>query len=98
PQHSEDTALASAFRQAVITAIQGLSFHGVTGHHAFDSNGDTANKLLSVYQLVANSHGRPDWRLATQVTVQVAEGAMTMRPTGGVLEESTRAEVIEGVL
>lgn len=98
PQHSEDTALASAFRQAVITAIQGLSFDGVTGHHTFDSNGDTTNKLLSVYQLAANSHGRPDWTLATQVTVQVAEGAMTMRPTGSVPEESTRAEVIEGVL
>jgi branched-chain amino acid transport system substrate-binding protein len=98
PQHSEDTALASAFRQAVITAIGGLSFHGVTGHHDFDSNGDTTNKLLSVYQLVANRHGRPDWVLATQVTVQVAGGALTMRPTGSVLEESTRAEVIEGVL
>jgi hypothetical protein len=98
PLHSDDAALAPAFRQAIITAIQDLSFHGVTGHHTFDSNGDTTNKLLSVYQLEANSQGRPDWKLATQVTVQVAEGAMTMRPTGSVLSSSTRAEVIEGVL
>jgi branched-chain amino acid transport system substrate-binding protein len=98
PQHSEDTALASAFRQAVITAMQDLSFHGVTGHHTFDESGDTTNKLLSVYQLADNRSGRPDWTLATEVTVQVWEGAMTMRPTGSVLEESTRAEVIEGVL
>ena len=98
PQHTDDAAQASAFRQAVINAIQGLSFHGVTGRHTFDSNGDTTNKLLSVYQLAANSDGRPEWTLATQVTVQIAEGAMTMRPTGSVLEESTRAEVIEGVL
>lgn len=98
PQHAEDTALASAFRQAVITAMQDSSFHGVTWHHTFDESGDTSNKLLSVYQLAANGSGQADWRLATQVTVQVAEGAMTMRPTSSVLEESTRAEVIEGVL
>ncbi len=98
PQHSEDTALASAFRKAVITAMQDISFHGVTGHHTFDESGDTTNKLLSIYQLAANSHGRPDWSLTTQMTVQVAEGAMTMSPTGSVLEESTRAEVIDGVL
>jgi branched-chain amino acid transport system substrate-binding protein len=69
PQNSNDAAGAKTFRQAVITAIQGISYNGITGHQAFDSNGDTTNKVISIYKLAANTSGKPDWVFAAQVTV-----------------------------
>ena len=68
PQNSSDAAGAKTFRQAVINAIQGISYDGVTGHQAFDQNGDTTDKVISVYQL-ANVNGKPDWKFLTQQTV-----------------------------
>lgn len=68
PTSSSDAAGASAFRQAVINAIQGISFDGVTGHQSFDSNGDTTDKVISIYQL-ANVSGKPDWKYLTQQTI-----------------------------
>jgi branched-chain amino acid transport system substrate-binding protein len=68
PTSSSDTADASAFRQAVINAIQGISYDGVTGHQSFDKNGDTTDKVISIYQL-ANVNGKPDWKYLTQQTV-----------------------------
>ncbi len=69
PQNSSDVAGGKAFRLAVISAIQGISFDGVTGHQAFDANGDTTNKVISIYQLAANATGKPDWIYKTAVTV-----------------------------
>jgi branched-chain amino acid transport system substrate-binding protein len=69
PQNSSDATGAKAFRQAVITAIQGISYDGITGHQAFDSNGDTTDKIISIYKLAANTSGKPDWIFASQVTV-----------------------------
>ena len=69
PQNSNDAAGGKAFRQAVISAIQSISFDGVTGHQAFDANGDTTNKVISIYQLAANATGKPDWIYKTAVTV-----------------------------
>lgn len=69
PLNSGDAAGATAFRQAVITAIQGISFQGITGQQSFDSNGDTTNKVISIYKLAANTSGQPDWIFDSSVTV-----------------------------
>jgi branched-chain amino acid transport system substrate-binding protein len=69
PANSSDQAGAKAFRQAVINAVQGTSLDGITGHQAFDSNGDTTNKFISIYQLANNTSGKPDWIYKTGVTV-----------------------------
>lgn len=68
PTSSSDTADASTFRQAVINAIQGISYDGVTGHQSFDSNGDTTDRVISIYQL-ADVSGSPNWKFITQQTV-----------------------------
>ena len=59
PQNSSDTAGAVAFRTAVISAIQHISFTGVLGHQSFDSNGDTTNKVITIYQVGVNPPGVP---------------------------------------
>src|SRR6266581_3200234 len=69
PANSGDQAGAKAFRQAVINAVQGTSWDGITGHQAFDSNGDTTNKFISIYQLANNTSGKPDWIYKKGVTV-----------------------------
>jgi len=69
PQNSGDTAGGKAFRQAVIDAVQATSYDGITGHQAFDSNGDTTSKVISIYKLAANTSGKPDWIYTTQVMV-----------------------------
>ncbi len=69
PQNSSDAAGAKVFRQAVIDAIQNISFDGVTGHQAFDKNGDTTDKIISIYQLGPNASNKPDWIFKDQVTV-----------------------------
>jgi branched-chain amino acid transport system substrate-binding protein len=68
PTNSSDSATAKTFRQAVINAIQNISWDGITGHQSFDSNGDTTNKVISLYQL-AEVSGKPDWKYITAVTV-----------------------------
>jgi branched-chain amino acid transport system substrate-binding protein len=52
PKDSGDAAQAKVFRQAVIDAIQGISYDGVTGHQAFDQNGDTTNRAITIYTIV----------------------------------------------
>jgi len=69
PRDSSDATGARAFRQAVITAVQGISYDGVTGHQSFDQNGDTTNKILTIYQL-ANLNGKPGWKFITIVLVK----------------------------
>ncbi|MFL5629453.1 MAG: branched-chain amino acid ABC transporter substrate-binding protein [Ktedonobacteraceae bacterium] len=68
PQNSSDAEGAKAFRQAVINAVQGISYSGITGHQSFDSNGDTTDKIITIYKLAANTSGKPDWIYASQVT------------------------------
>jgi len=68
PQNSSDAAGAKAFRQAVINAVQGISYTGITGRQSFDSNGDTTDKIITIYKLAANTSGKPDWIYASQVT------------------------------
>ncbi len=59
PQNSSDAAGAKAFRTAVIAAIQGISFNGVLGHQAFDQNGDTTSKIITIYKVGPNPPGKP---------------------------------------
>src|SRR6202040_3333751 len=49
PQNSGDAAGAKAFRQAVIDALKKTDYTGPTGHHTFDANGDTTNKVISIF-------------------------------------------------
>ncbi len=73
PTSSSDAAGAMAFRQAVINVIQGISFDGVLGHQSFDSNGDTTNKVITVYQVGVNPPGvpvgTPGWNPVSAVTI-----------------------------
>jgi branched-chain amino acid transport system substrate-binding protein len=69
PQNSSDSAGAKTFRQAVIDAIQKTDYTGLTGHHTFDANGDTTNKVITVQKLEAVSN-KPNWVVITTLTVQ----------------------------
>jgi branched-chain amino acid transport system substrate-binding protein len=64
PVDSADAAGAKIFRQAVIDQIARINYNGVTGHTTFDRNGDTTNRIISVYRLGAN-----DWEFVTQFSV-----------------------------
>src|SRR6266568_3503816 len=68
PKDSGDAADAKNFRQAVINAVQGISYDGVTGHQSFDQNGDTNNKVFTIYKL-DTLNNKPDWKFLTAVTV-----------------------------
>lgn len=70
PTDSSDSAGAKTFRQAVINAIQGISYDGVTGHTSFDQTGDTTNKIFTIYQVVDVGGGKPDWAPRAVVNVQ----------------------------
>ena len=73
PKDSSDAAGAKAFRAAVIAAIQGISFSGVLGNQAFDQNGDTTNRIITIYKVGANPPGKPvgtpGWNPVSAVTV-----------------------------
>ncbi len=51
PAGSSDATGAQAFRQAVINQIVQTNYDGVTGHIAFDSNGDLTSGVISIYKL-----------------------------------------------
>jgi branched-chain amino acid transport system substrate-binding protein len=68
PQNSGDSAGAKTFRQAVIDQMSKVDYTGPTGHHTFDKNGDTTNKIITIFQL-ANVNGKPDWKTITVVTL-----------------------------
>src|SRR4051795_8372024 len=44
-------SIDASVRQAVVNAVQGADFTGVTGHVSFDQYGDTTNKVLTVYKV-----------------------------------------------
>ncbi len=69
PTNDSDGSTANTFRQAVIDQIAKISYNGVTGHHSFDTNGDTTNKTVTVYQL-ADVSGSPGWKYTTAVTLK----------------------------
>lgn len=69
PTSSSDSATAVTFRTAVIAAVQGIAYDGVTGHQSFDSNGDTLLKIISIYKLGLNTSNQADWLYASAVNV-----------------------------
>ncbi len=68
PKDSSDAAGAKTFRQAVIDAVQKTDYTGLTGHHTFDSNGDTTSKVITEQQL-ASVDGKPGWKILESITV-----------------------------
>jgi branched-chain amino acid transport system substrate-binding protein len=54
-----DTSGGSAFRQAVINALKQTDYTGITGHTTFDANGDTTNKVFTLYK-VGTVSGKAD--------------------------------------
>ena len=69
PTSSSDSAGAQTFRTAVIAAVQAAAWDGVTGHQSFDSNGDTQQKIISIYKLGLNTSGKPDWIYASAINI-----------------------------
>ena len=73
PSSSSDAAGAKLFRQAVINAIQGISFNGVLGPQSFDANGDTTNRVITVYKVGPNPpnvpFSTPGWNPVAAVKV-----------------------------
>lgn len=69
PANSSDSAGAKTFRAAVISAIQNINYNGVLGQTSFDQNGDTTNRVITVYKLGPNSSNKPDWIFASAVKV-----------------------------
>jgi branched-chain amino acid transport system substrate-binding protein len=66
---ANDSAQAKKFRQAVIDAVQKTDYKGLTGHHTFDANGDTTNKVITIQQIQAVDN-KPVWKILDTVTVQ----------------------------
>jgi len=66
PKNSNDATTAATFRQAVIDAMKTISYTGVTGHQAFDQNGDTTDQIVSIYTLgdLTKADG---WSFITQI-------------------------------
>jgi branched-chain amino acid transport system substrate-binding protein len=68
PANSSDASGAKAFRQAVINAIQHISYNGVTGHIAFDQNGDTALRTISIFTIADNPNQGNGWTFVQQLS------------------------------
>jgi branched-chain amino acid transport system substrate-binding protein len=64
PKDGSDTDGAKTFRQAVIDQIAKIDYNGVTGHTTFDANGDTTNKVISIYKSASDG-----WDFVTQFNV-----------------------------
>lgn len=69
PANSSDATQAKVFRQAVINAIQNTSYNGVTGHIAFDQNGDTASRVISIFTIADNPNQGDGWTFVQQLTL-----------------------------
>jgi branched-chain amino acid transport system substrate-binding protein len=71
PKDSNDTDGAKKFRQAVIDAMTKTNYDGVTGHHSFDQNGDTSNKVISIWQ-IKESGGKGKYEFVDQLDASKA--------------------------
>ena len=68
PKNSGDSAQGTVFRQAMVNAIQHISYNGVTGHISFDANGDTTSRIISIYT-IANPPTGDGWKFIEQLTL-----------------------------
>jgi branched-chain amino acid transport system substrate-binding protein len=69
PITSGDSAQATVFRQAVVNAIQHISYTGVTGHISFDANGDTTSRIISIYTIANPPTTGDGWSYIEQVNL-----------------------------
>jgi len=69
PANSNDQAAAKTFRQAVIDEIAKTDYNGVTGHHTFNANGDTTNRVISVYTIADDPTVGDGWKYLDQLNV-----------------------------
>ncbi|MBA2393888.1 MAG: branched-chain amino acid ABC transporter substrate-binding protein [Ktedonobacteraceae bacterium] len=69
PASSGDAAQGTTFRQAVVNALQHISYAGVTGTVAFDANGDTTSRIISIYTISDTPSTGDGWKFITQVTL-----------------------------
>lgn len=53
-------------RNSVLSYMPGVKFTGATGKNGFDANGDTTNKVISIYSSV-KINGHLTWKFLTQV-------------------------------
>lgn len=65
--NSGDASTATQFRQSVINAIQNISYNGLTGHQAFDKNGDTTNKVITIYSIAQDVNKGDGWDIVQEV-------------------------------
>ncbi len=66
PRNTGDAREAKIFRQAVINAIQHISYNGVTGLISFDANGDTTNNALTINEF---ADGQTTWQCKQQIII-----------------------------
>ncbi len=69
PANSGDSAGATTFRQAMVNAIQHISYDGVTGHIGFDANGDTTSRIISIYTIANPPSSGSGWSYIEQLTL-----------------------------
>jgi branched-chain amino acid transport system substrate-binding protein len=69
PTNANDTSAAKTFRQAVIDAIQHISYNGLTGQQSFDQNGDTTNRVITIYTISKNVSTGDGWDVLSTVKV-----------------------------
>lgn len=65
--NSSDSTTATQFRQAVINNIQHISYDGLTGHQAFDQNGDTTSKVITIYTIAQDVNAGDGWQIEQEV-------------------------------
>ena len=69
PANSGDSAGGTTFRQAVVSALQNISYTGVTGHIGFDANGDTTSRIISIYTISDTPSQGDGWKFISQLTL-----------------------------
>jgi branched-chain amino acid transport system substrate-binding protein len=69
PANSGDAAQSTVFRQAMVNAIQKISYSGVTGHIGFDTNGDTTSRIISIYTISDTPSTGSGWSFIEQLTL-----------------------------
>jgi branched-chain amino acid transport system substrate-binding protein len=69
PANSGDSAQGTVFRQAMVKAIQGISYNGVTGHIGFDANGDTTSRIISIYTIANPPTTGDGWKFVEQLNL-----------------------------
>ncbi len=69
PANSGDAAQGTVFRQAMVKAIQNISYNGVTGHIGFDANGDTTSRIISIYTIANPPTSGDGWSYIEQLNL-----------------------------